>query len=584
MSIKTWLDVDWALCEQRVYRLQKRIFTASQAENKGKVHFLQRKILCSLDAKLIAVRRITQINKGRKIPGIDKKRIKNNKEKLLLARNLRIKGKASTIRAVCINKAGKDEKRSLGIPIIEDRVLQMLVKLALEPEWEAKFEPNSYGFRPGRNSHDAIRAVFNQSRHKSQFVLDADIRKCFETISHQKLLKKLKTFPLIENQMKAWLTAGIMEKYSLLGSDKSIPNPQGTPQGSVISPLLANIALHGMEDLTKEYYSKNFYKGPSKTTLKDRKSQIGLIRYADDFVVLHKDEQVVHAIKALLSTWLYKHMGLELSSAKTSIKSTDNGYEFLGFHITSLNVKEKNKPKCQISVSKTSKKKFLDKTRRIMQNNRAIAAGHLIILLSPIIIGWSNYFKYAECSTSFGQVKYGLFGQVRAWVFRRKSLGLRSRTKLKEKYFPPNTTVKFNGKVHTGNWIFTGTVLGRRGNLKQVFLPYPSWVLAKRWVKVKQKSSPFDGQDIYWSHRNIQYCNWNKRTIRLVKLQNYNCPICQRIFMENDILEIDHIIPIALGGTDNIRNLQVVHDFCHVKKSTTDKKFIVEIRSPSLKI
>lgn len=586
MSIKTWSDVDWTLCEKRIYRLQKRIFSASQAGNKSKVHFLQRKVICSLDAKLIAVRRVTQLNKGYQTSRIDRKIILDNEERFLLARKLMVDSKVSTIRRVWVNKTDKDEKCPLGIPTIKDRALQMLIKLALEPEWEAKFEPNSYGFRSGRSCHDAIQAIYLQSQQKSLFVLGADIQKCFCTISHQKLINKLGTFSLIENQINAWLIAGIMKEYSNLSNHKVLPNTQVMPQGSVISPLLVNIALHGMEDLIKEYYCKTLYNGPSKLAPKDRKAQISLIRYADNFVLLHKDEQVIQATKVYLFKWLYQHLDLELSNAKTSIKSTDVGYEFLGFHIISLYGPGKNKPKCQISASKTSKKNFLEKTQRIIQNNRSISAGELIYLLSPIVVGWCNYFKYVECSKCFKQVEYGLFGQVRAWVFRRKSKGLRSKTKLKEKYFPQNTTVTFNGKIHNGNWILTGTVQGRRGNLKQIFLPYPSWINSARWIKIKQNSSPFDGQDLYWASRSIQYCNRSKQTITLLKLQNYKCTICLRRFLEDDILEIDHINPVALGGTDHISNLQVLHNHCHVKKFTVDKKLIVEntVHSPTKRL
>ena len=160
MSIKTWSDVDWTLCEKRIYRLQKRIFSASHAGNKSKVHFLQRKVICSLDAKLIAVRRVTQLNKGYQTSRIDRKIILDNEERFLLARKLMVDSKVSTIRRVWVNKTDKDEKCPLGIPTIKDRALQMLIKLALEPEWEAKFEPNSYGFRSGRSCHDAIQAIF----------------------------------------------------------------------------------------------------------------------------------------------------------------------------------------------------------------------------------------------------------------------------------------------------------------------------------------------------------------------------------------------------------------------------------------
>ena len=244
MSIYAWEDINWTLVESRIFRLQVRIFKASQKQQQNKVRYLQKKILRSIDAKVLAVRRVAQTNRGKRSAGVDRKRVLTSEQKLNLAQNLKLKGKAKPIRRTCSTKAGKVDKRPLGIPTLEDRAVQQLVKFALEPEWEAKFEPNSYGFRPGRACQDAIMALFQHLRGRSLYVLDADIKKCFDRIDHDKLLAKLNTFPLLENQIKVWLKAGVIEGYSnsYKNYNKVTPNLLGTPQGGPISPLLANIA------------------------------------------------------------------------------------------------------------------------------------------------------------------------------------------------------------------------------------------------------------------------------------------------------------------------------------------------------
>jgi len=215
MSIKlAWKDIDWKIVQKRLSRQQRRVYKASMERNKAKVHALQRRIIGSLDAKLIAVRRVTTENKGRNTPGVDGQKALSDVMKIKLASKLKLDGKASPIRRTYIPKPGKNEFRSLGIPTIEDRAKQMLAKIALEPEWEAIFEPNSYGFRPGRSCHDAVVSLYLSLRSKSRFVLDADIQKCFDRIDHEKLVKKLDSFDLMENQIEAWLKEDIMVGFS----------------------------------------------------------------------------------------------------------------------------------------------------------------------------------------------------------------------------------------------------------------------------------------------------------------------------------------------------------------------------------
>jgi RNA-directed DNA polymerase len=270
---ENWASVPWRKLEQHLYRLQKRIFKASQHDDVKTVHKLQQLLMKSRSARFLAVRRVTQDNQGKKTAGIDgvKSISPNQRMELVEAIHPRAwcQRKPQPLRRVWIPKPGKTEKRPLGIPVMYDRATQALVKQAMEPQWEAKFEANSYGFRPGRSAHDAIGAIFNCIRTQSKFVLDADIKGCFDNINHHALLAKLATYPAIRRLVKGWLKAGVME-----GMERT-PTTAGTPQGGVISPLLANIALYGLEEAMITAYV-------TETHRRSRRYAPYLIRYADD--------------------------------------------------------------------------------------------------------------------------------------------------------------------------------------------------------------------------------------------------------------------------------------------------------------
>src|SRR5947209_9962333 len=242
---ETWNQLPWRKLEKHVFRIQKRIFRASQCGNTRAVHKLEKLLMKSEAARLLAVRRVTQDNQGKKTAGVDGIKSVKPQDRFVMASQIHPtcwKHQASQpVRRVWIPKLGKAEKRPLGIPPMIERCKQALAKMALEPEWEAKFEPNSYGFRPGRSCHDAREAIFHCISQKEKYVLDADIAKCFDRINHQALLEKLATIPTIRQIIKSWLKAGMME------GEKLFPTEEGTPQGGIISPLLANIALHGLE-------------------------------------------------------------------------------------------------------------------------------------------------------------------------------------------------------------------------------------------------------------------------------------------------------------------------------------------------
>ena len=206
-----WNKVPWRKTERNVFKLQKRIYQASDRGQAGRVHHLQRLLVNSRSAKFLAVRRVTQDNRGKKTAGVDGIKSLTPRERLVLAESLTLNGQAQPVRRVWIPKASSDELRPLGIPVIEDRARQSLVKATLEPEWEARFEPDSYGFRPGRSAHDAVKAIYDAIRQKPKWVLDADIAKCFDRIDQTALLARLETSPTLRRNIKAWLEAGMMD-------------------------------------------------------------------------------------------------------------------------------------------------------------------------------------------------------------------------------------------------------------------------------------------------------------------------------------------------------------------------------------
>lgn len=527
------------------------------------MHHLQAMLICSRDAKLIAVRRVTTLNKGKFTPGVDRQKFVTTLEKEKLVRTLKLDGKALPIRRVWIPKPGKLEKRPLGIPTIRDRAKQALAHLALEPEWEAVFEPNSYGFRPGRRAQDAIEAIFSSLHHGyNKWVYDADIKKCFDRINHEVLVEKLNTFPMMKTQIIAWLKADIMEGYS--NAPKSRSSPQmGTPQGGIISPLLANIALHGLENHLKEYVG-NLPIKPRESSNRGKSAKmkaLSVIRYADDFVLIHVNKEVMELCIQETKNWLLQ-IGLEISEEKSSLKEGSKGFLFLGFQTILL--KRGGRYKVKIRPSKQSILRFLLKIREVIQNNKAASAYQLITKLRPIIVGWANYYKYSECSRDFHRLTNLIFQKIRAWVFRRDTRN--GRNVIKEKYFPSGQSYTFNGTTHKDNWILVGKYKNSKGT-RETFLPHIVWIKSVKHVKVKDSKSPYDGDYIYWKTRMTKYASLSTRLKTLISRQKIICPLCKQKFTTFDSIEIDHVIPKNKGGKDTYDNLQALHRHCHVRKT-----------------
>src|SRR4028118_714171 len=415
-----WNQVNWRKLERKVFKLQKRIYRASQRGDVKALRKLQKMLMKSWSARALAVRRVTQDNTGKKTAGVDGEKSLTPKQRLNLVNKLHLGTKASPTRRVWIPKPGTEEKRPLGIPTMKDRALQALVKLALEPEWEARFEPNSYGFRPGRSCQDAVEAIFSAIKLKPKYVLDADIAKCFDRIDHEALLRKLNTFPTIRRQIRAWLKAGEMDSKQLFQTS------QGTPQGGVISPLLANIALHGMEERVKQY--AEILPARNGKGKRDNRSSLSLIRYADDFVILHEDITVVQRCEEIISGWL-KGMGLELKPSKTRLAHTLNpceqekpGFDFLGFRIQQFPVGKyhsKQGFKTIITPSRDKQKVHYDQIASIIEAHKAAPQAALISRLNPIIRGWANYYATVVSKVTYSELNALTYQKLKAWAKRR---------------------------------------------------------------------------------------------------------------------------------------------------------------------
>ena len=536
MSIIAWRTINWAQVEFRVKRYQTRIYKASRDNNSYKIRCLQKRLLRSLDAKLMAIKQVTTLNKVKKIPEVGKKRFTDN-EKSKLVQKLRLDGKVLTIKSVYFGKPEKKDKRLLPGSIsvisnyfVEDRAKQALCLLALEPEWEARFESNSYGFRPGRSCHDAIKSIFinlqNRSRDKGfyKYILNDNVSKYFNKIDQNYLVTKLETIPEIENQVKIWLKKKIFQEYQYTNLNytwKSI-------QGLILSPLLANIVLHGIENYLKNWVCTKPYFGKTNKYSKNIKfKSLTFIRYANDFLIIHEEKSVIQEVKEKIARWLLKGSYLEISEAKTSIINSKEGFDFLGFSIVAIT---SGPPRLIIYPSRRSQLTLLSKIQNVIQDNISTSSYNLILKLYPVIIGWANYFRFSECHKIFQKLTHLIYQKIRAWVFRRDTRN--GRTKVKQQYFPNGKIYIYEGTKHKDNWVLTGKQFDKNGIIQEIWLPHLVWIKSKNWLKIKSSKSPFDSDNIYWAKRTLNKVNWSIRLCKLIE-QNSYYTWCKILFMEN---------------------------------------------------
>jgi RNA-directed DNA polymerase len=532
-----WNAINWRKANRTVRNLRHRIFRATQEGNLNKVRSLQKLMLKSYSNRLVSVRRVAQLNAGKDTPGVDKLILKTPTARGKMVGTIAhyTLWKAKPARRVYIPKAN-GKSMPLGIPVIVDRCLQSMVKNALEPSWEARFESISYGFRPGRSCHDAIAKIYLLARPNKtkKWILDADIKGAFDNISHNHLLKAIGPVPGKE-LIKQWLKAGYVEHGEFHATE------QGTPQGGVASPLLANIALHGMEEAIGVTYD-------SRGQLRGKRA---VVRYADDFVCFCETREDAEQVQKILVEWLSER-GLTLSEEKTRIVHLTEGFDFLGFNIRHYPAPQTSRTgwKLLIKPSKEAVKDLRKKLKDQWKKAQGSNVQTVLNKLNPIIRGWANYFRTVVTKEIFSTLDHWMYGKEKHYAKQmhpNKSINWRRR--------------KYWGRLHLDRldfWVFGDKQTGSH-------LLRFSWFPIERHPLVKGRASPDDPQlKDYWKKRQAakgKNLTFSKQ--QLAKRQKGRCPECGESLFNDEEIQVHHLLARSRGGSNLYSNLVLVHLLCH---------------------
>ncbi len=536
-GVTDWHAINWRSVHRNVSRLQARIVQATKGKRWGKVRALQRLLTHSFSGKALAVRRVTE-NQGKNTPGVDKVTWNTPQKKLNAIYSLRQRDyHPQPLRRVYIPKKN-GKKRALGIPVMKCRAMQALYLLALNPVAETTADPHSYGFRPGRSTADAIEHCFTVLARQisPQWILEGDIKSCFDQISHSWLLTHI---PMEKRMLAKWLKAGYLEQHILH------PTREGTPQGGIISPVLVNMTLDGLETLLQARFPHN-----TKRNGKYYAPKINLVRYADDFIITGVSKDLLEKeVKPLVEQFL-RERGLQLSPEKTVITHIEEGFDFLGQNIRKYKAGKQHK--LLIKPAKKNVQTFLEKIRATVKANKALTAARLIIKLNPMIRGWTNYHQHVVSKETFNSIDDAIYRAIRQWIERKHPR--KANEWISKKYF------KSTGG---NNWVFTGKLDEREYYLTQAAL-----VSIKRHTPIQGEANPYDPKwESYYEKRldvkMVDTYRGKQWLIYLWKEQGGLCPVCHQKITKITGWHSHHIIWRSKGGPDTKDNRVLLHPTCH---------------------
>ena len=533
-----WHQIDWSSAHRNVRRLQARIVKATKQGRWGKVKALQWLLTHSLSGKVVAVKQVTE-NQGKKTPGVDGETWSTPEAKTTAVKSLKRHGyQPKPLRRVYIPKSN-GKKRPLGIPTMKDRAMQALHLLALDPVSETLADRNSYGFRKERSTHDAIEQCFTVlNKGKSpKWVLEGDIKGCFDNISHEWMETNI---PIDRNILHKWLKAGVIEKGKLFATE------EGTPQGGIISPTLANMVLDGLEERLNCAIRPKWSNG--KVIFNP---MINLVRYADDFIITGSTAEVLERAKAVVREFLYER-GLSLSDEKTRIVHIETGFDFLGQNVRMYGGKLLIKP------SRDAVKRALTKIRTTIQKNKTASQEKLISQLNPIIRGWVNYHRFSVASKTFSRFDHEVWQVLWQWATRRHNK--KGALWVRRRYFH---TVGYR------TWTFASKA-GTSNHSELVKLVYATDTKIKRYRKIKAEANPYDPDwEIYFEERlklrmEVELLS-SRNAWRLWQSQNGLCLECNTLITPETGWHVHHVMYRVHGGKDILSNLRLLHPNCHRK-------------------